>query len=456
MPTGGCTVRVLLVYPHSHQEVLGYGDLGAVAEPLALEYLAAGARLDGHTVRILDLRLHRRQLTDVVRDYAPDVIGITGYSMHVLRNLEICRQVRALLPAARTVVGGHHATLLPEDFFIPEVDYVVAGEGVVPFRRLLRRLEDRDPVRDITGVWSRLDGPNSPFVNGGVRPALSLDDLPLPDRSLVPEDRGAYFIDWMKPIALLRSSVGCPYRCSFCSLWRIMDGRYHVREVERVVQELREVPEECVFLVDDEPFVNGPRMAAMAEAIATSGIRKRYFAYCRIDTLLRQPDLLRRWRGIGLERLFLGIEAITETGLDEYNKRLDLLQIEDGLQLCRTLGIHVFASFVVNTNYTRADFSRLVRFIEHQGIDYPSFTILTPIPGTAALSTFDEVIERQASGRPNWDLFDLQHPVTRTHLPREEFMREYRQLHRVFAKGYRPSQDPSNSAQPSRAVAAPF
>lgn len=48
-------MRVLLVYPHSRREVLGYGDLGAIAEPLALEYLAAGARRDGHEVRILDL-----------------------------------------------------------------------------------------------------------------------------------------------------------------------------------------------------------------------------------------------------------------------------------------------------------------------------------------------------------------------------------------------------------------
>jgi radical SAM superfamily enzyme YgiQ (UPF0313 family) len=438
-------MRVLLVYPHSRREVLGYGDLGAIAEPLALEYLAAGARRDGQEVRILDLRLHRDELDDVLREHAPDVVGCTGYSMHVLQNLEICRRVRTLLPGARTVVGGHHATLLPVDFFTPEVDYVVSGEGVAPFRRLLRYLEAGDPIQEIAGVWSQALGPGGPFVFGGAQAPLELDELPLPDRGLVPDDRREYFIDWMKPIALVRTSVGCPYRCSFCSLWKIMDGRYHMREVDRVVGELAEVPEECVFLVDDEPFVNGRRMAALAEAIAASGIRKRYFAYCRIDTLLRQTDLMRRWRAIGLERLFLGIEAITEVGLRDYNKRLQPEQFEDGLRLCRSLGIHVFASFVVNPNYTRADFTRLVRFIEHHRIEYPSFTVLTPIPGTSALATFDEVIERQHNGRPAWDLFDLQHPVTRTRLPREEFLGEYRNLQRVFAQR-RPSSRPRDSA----------
>ena len=289
----------------------------------------------------------------MLREHAPDVVGCTGYSMHVLQNLLICRRVRTLLPSARTVVGGHHATLLPVDFFTPEVNYVVCGEGVAPFRRLLRCLEAGDPIREIAGVWSQTPGPDGPFVFGGDQAPLELDELPPPDRGLVPDDRPEYFIDWMKPIALVRTSVGCPYRCSFCSLWKIMGGRYHMREVDRVVGELAAVPEECVFLVNDEPFVNGRRMAALAEAIAAAGIRKRYFAYCRIDTLLRQPDLMRRWRDIGLERLFLGIEAITEVGLRDYNKRLELDQIEDGLRLCRSLGIHVFASFVVNPNYTR-------------------------------------------------------------------------------------------------------
>ena len=86
-----------------------------------------------------------------------------------------------------------------------------------------------------------------------------------------------------------------------------------------------------------------------------------------------------------------------------------------------------------------------MRFIEHHRIDYPSFTVLTPIPGTSALATFDEVIERQHNGRPAWDLFDLQHPVTRTRLPREEFLGEYRNLQRVFTQ-HRKTSRPRDSA----------
>jgi radical SAM superfamily enzyme YgiQ (UPF0313 family) len=423
-------MRVLLIYPNARSEIIGWGDLGAIAEPLALEYLAAGALQDGHEIRILDLRLHRDDLDGTLESFQPEVAGVTGYSMHVLRNLAICARVKQRLPECRTVVGGHHATLLPEDFFEPQVDFVVQGEGVHPFVSLLHALEAGCDPFLIPGLWSRA---GEKFVSGGLSAPFDIDSLPPPDRTLVAADRSSYFIDWMKPIALARSTVGCPYRCTFCSLWRIMDGKYHMREVDRVVAELAEIPEEYVFLADDEAFIHRRRMRQLAEAIRASGLRKRFFTYCRIDTLLRDRDLMQLWHEVGLERLFIGIEAVSAKDLTEYNKRLQVSQIEDGLAAARKLGIEVFAGFIVNTEFTPRDFKQLVRFIEHNEINYPSFTVLTPLPGTPALANFDSVIERQPNGRPNWELFDLQNPVTRTALPREAFLREYRNLFRVFA-----------------------
>ena len=426
-------MRVLLIYPSVGQELIGYGDLGAIAEPLALEYLGAGARLDSHDVRILDLRLHRDHLDSTLTTYQPDVVGVTGYSMHVLRALSICRRAKALCPECRTVAGGHHATLMPEDFFDPDVDFVVCGEGVGPFRAILSRLDRHEPVRDLPGVWSRVDGT---FVSGGAPQPFAIDDIPRPDRSLTAPDRESYFIDWMRPIALVRTSVGCPYRCSFCSLWKIMDGRYYMREIEGVVQEIASLREHFVFLVDDEAFINVRRMTDLARALQAAGVRKEYFAYCRIDTLLRHREMLELWHEIGLRRLFIGIEATSDQELRDYNKRIAVAQVERGLALAKEIGIAVFAGFVVSPDHTEADFKRLERFIRHNKIEYPSFTVLTPIPGTAALASFDHVRERQANNRPNWDLFDLQHVVTDTRLPKEEFERHYKGLYRVFSGKY--------------------
>jgi radical SAM superfamily enzyme YgiQ (UPF0313 family) len=424
-------MRVLLVYPNANKEIIGWGDMGAIAEPIALEYVGAGARLDGHEVRLLDLRLHNEELDDTLREFQPDVVGVTGYSMHVLRDLEVCRIAKSLVPGCQTVVGGHHATLEPVDFFEPQIDHVVIGEGVRPFRRMLSIMQAGDPVQRVPGVWSRIDGE---FTYGGEATAYDIGSIPSPDRALVPEDRARYFIDWMRPIALMRSTVGCPYRCTFCALWRIMDGRYYKRDVDAVVAELTTIPERYVFLVDDEPFVDPKRMWHLAEAIEAAGIDKEYFAYSRIDSLLRDVDLMKFWHRIGLRRLLFGIETVFDYELKEYNKRQQRAQIVEGLRAAREIGISLFCNFIVNPNYTKREFEELVQFIRDNDVDYPSFTILTPIPGTG--DNYERVIERQPNGRPNWNYFDLQHPVTPTTLPRDEFMREFDNLFEVFSWKY--------------------
>ena len=430
-------MRVLLVYPNAKKEIIGWGDMGAIAEPIALEYVGAGARLEGHDVRLLDLRLHNEKLHETLAEYQPDVVGVTGYSMHVLRNLEVCRIAKQLVPACRTVVGGHHATLEPTDFFEPQLDHVVVGEGVRPFRRLLTLMQGGHPVRDVPGVWSRVDGE---FRFGGEAQTYDIGSIPPPDRSLAPEDRASYFIDWMKPIALMRTTVGCPYRCTFCALWRIMDGRYFKREVDAVVEELKTIPERYVFFVDDEPFVDPRRMWRLAETIEKAGLDKEYFAYSRIDSLLRDLDLMRKWHSIGLRRLLFGIETVFDWELKEYNKRQQREEIVRGLAAAKEIGISLFCNFIVSPSYTKREFEELVKFIRENEVDYPSFTVLTPIPGTG--SDYSAVVERQPNGRPNWDYFDLQHAVTPTAMPKDEFMREFDNLYQVFSWNYYSADSP--------------
>jgi radical SAM superfamily enzyme YgiQ (UPF0313 family) len=317
------------------------------------------------------------------------------------------------------------------------MDFVVIREGTFPFRNLLKALQDGDRSPKIASVWSRVNGE---FAFGGEAPAFDINQIPLPDRTLASPDRNDYYIDWMRPIALMRTTVGCPYRCSFCALWRIMDGQYYKRDVDQVVAELESIPEKYVFFVDDEPFVNSRRMRIMAEAIDRSGIEKEFFSYCRIDSMLKDMDLMRQWHSVGLRRLFLGVETIFDHELELYNKRQQRTQILQALSSAKEAGISLFCNFIIHPNYTDKEFDEVIKFIRENDIDYPSFTIWTPIPGTK--QDYENVIERQANGRPNWDYFDLQHPVIKTTMPKDQFMARYDGLYRVFADKFLKSNSP--------------
>jgi radical SAM superfamily enzyme YgiQ (UPF0313 family) len=426
-------MRLLLVWPTSPLDRFRGGDIGAISEPLALEYLAAGAKLDGHDARILDMRLHPKELDRTIQEFRPDIVGVTGYSMHVPYMIQVCHRAKLLAPACRTLVGGHHASFLPEDFFVPSVDFAVVGEGVGPLRALMQAIENDHSVDAIPGLWFRT---GDKHLGGRPQEDFDIDRLPVPDRSLTAADRGYYFIDWMRPVALLRTTVGCPYRCSFCSLWKFMDRRYHMRNVDDVIEELELIDEAYVFLVDDEAFINGKRMLALASRIKENKIKKKYFAYCRIDTLIRNRNVLAAWREIGLERLFIGIEAITAVELVDYNKGYRPDQVQTAIAIAREFGIELFSQFIVRPTWGNEEFTNLVKFIKYHNLRYPSFTVLTPLPGTEFLTNFDNVTEKLANGRPNWKLFDCQHAVTETKLGRDAFQERYQKLLQFFGANY--------------------
>jgi len=124
-------MKILLIQPAKPEKALG-GEEFAIYEPLALEYLAAGVAGE-HDVRIIDMRIDR-DLDAHLREYRPDVVGITSYTVHVNTVKKLFQQIKTLNPDIVTAVGGHHATIMPMDFYTPFIDVIVMGEGVFPFR----------------------------------------------------------------------------------------------------------------------------------------------------------------------------------------------------------------------------------------------------------------------------------------------------------------------------------
>ncbi|MEI8079838.1 MAG: cobalamin-dependent protein, partial [bacterium] len=108
-------------------------------EPLELGYVAAAVPPE-HEVRVLDLRLSRwpeHTFIKTLKAYQPDLVGLSGYTHEATRVKALARTVRRVRPQARIVVGGHHATVLPQDYNLDCFDAIVRGEGCTPFRALV-------------------------------------------------------------------------------------------------------------------------------------------------------------------------------------------------------------------------------------------------------------------------------------------------------------------------------
>lgn len=403
-------MKILLVQPPKAKKTIG-GDDYFIFEPLALEYLASGIK-DLHDVKILDMRFDR-DFDKELRSYRPDVVGITAYTVHVNTVKDLFRRIKTIDPGIFTVVGGHHATVVPSDFLIPDIDLVVMGEGVFVFREIISRLESGKSFDGISGI-AYLNGAEQVIVPP--EPVTDLDIYPFPARELTQKYRKHYYSEWMKPLASIRTSKGCPFRCNFCALWKLTGGKYIERDPENIVKELSQINEEYVFFADDESLVDARRMKTLAELIRKAGIKKRYFLYGRSDTIVKHPDLIKIWKEIGLERVFVGLEFFRDEDLKYINKGSSIEDNKEAIRILQSSDIEIYASFIVRPDFTEEDFHGFKEYCRGLELNFVSFAVLTPLPGT----DFYDDVKSDLITR-NYDLFDFIHTVLPTKLPLKEF-----------------------------------
>jgi radical SAM superfamily enzyme YgiQ (UPF0313 family) len=410
-------MKILLIQPAKAPLTVGGEDIH-VFEPLALEYLAAGVAAD-HDVRILDMRLEP-DLGRVLVEWAPDVVGITAYTVHAKTVRHLFDQAKGWNPSTLTVVGGHHATVAPQDFLSPSIDLIVRGEGVAAFREIVERRERGAGFDGIAGVGFARDGA---LVMADYPPAVDLDAIPQPRRDLTAQYRSRYFSEWMRPLASMRTSKGCPFRCSFCALWKLTGGRYLRRQPEPIVEELARIDEESVFFADDESLVDAARMKRLAQLIGDAGIRKRYFLYGRSDTITKHPDLLEMWRKVGLERVFVGLEFRSDEDLRYIGKGSTAEDNARAVKILHDLDIELYATLIVRPDFGREQFAALGRYCRELDLNFAGFAVLTPLPGT---DLYEQVQDRLLTR--DTDYYDFFHTVLPTTLPLREFYEEYARL----------------------------
>jgi radical SAM superfamily enzyme YgiQ (UPF0313 family) len=412
-------MKILLVQPAKPEKALGGEDFHTY-EPLALEYLAAGVAGD-HDVRILDMRLDS-DLESILRDYQPDVAGITSYTVHVNTVKRLFQQIKTFNADIVSVVGGHHATVMPQDFCTPYIDVIVKGEGVVSFREVILELEKKT---DLSGVQGAVRVEDGPIVINPSDQDTDLDSLPFPRRDLTAHYRNSYFSEWMRPLASIRTSKGCLFRCRFCALWKLTGGRYITRKPERIVEELGTIEEKFVFFADDESFLDTKRMGVLADLIQRAGIKKRYFLYGRSDTVAKYPDLIEQWKKAGLERVFVGFEFMRDADLKSIRKGSTAENNKTAVKVLKSLGVDIYPTFIVRPDFDRNDFADLRKYCLDLGLNFIGFPVLTPLPGT---DLYNDVKDKLITS--NYDYFDFFHTLLPTTLPMKEFYKELTTLYK--------------------------
>ena len=414
-------MKVLAVHPGP----LMYTKVFLRLEPLGLECVAAVTRAAGHQVRLIDLQVERpAAVLHAVRTWRPEVMAIScNYLANVPEIIDLARASVRGHPGLMVVVGGHSVSFAATEILEQAegaVACVLRGEGEAGIVPLLEAMAAGRPLHEVPGVVTR-DGAGPP-------PGFAADlDTCRPARDLLGHRR-RYFIGQLDPAASVEFSRGCPWDCSFCSAWTFYGRSYRLVTPEVAVEDLAGIREPGVFLVDDVAFIREQHGLAIGEQVARRGIRKKYYMETRGDVLLKNREVFRLWRRLGLQYLFIGLEAIDEEGLGKFRKRVPLGRNFEALHFARDLGVQVAVNLIADPDWDEKRFA-VVRQWCLEVPEVVNISVNTPYPGTESWQTDGHRLTTR-----DYRLFDIQHAVLPTRLPLDRFYAELVATQRVLAQ----------------------
>jgi len=336
-------------------------------------YLGTMLRNQGHDVTIYNENMKE---IDYAHLYDSDVLGISMMTSTAPRGYELAKDFRKANPKGKVIIGGSHATFLPEEA-AQFADVVVTGEG--------------EPV--ISDVIEMVKDGGAGIVAG--RPVENLDDLPFPDFSLMHgfKKRLRY-----TPIS---TSRGCPFDCTFCSVTAMFGRKYRFRSTESVIEEISRLKHKHIFFYDDNFDADKARTKTLLTEMIRRKLTPPWTTQVRAD-VAEDEELVKLMARANCKLLCIGFESIDPEVLKSYNKRQTPDDVRKCIEVLHKHDIRVHGMFI-SEGYS--DYDKL-------GIDSLQLSILVPILGSKLYTKVKDARQFIIGRFPtDWKLFDGGHVV---------------------------------------------
>lgn len=411
--------------------------------PLQIAYLAGVALEAGCEAKIFDAMNKNLTFDDVraeIERYRPDYVLSLDYLPvsgaistatvpAALRTLAIAKEVD---PNIVTLIGGPHPTFMYKEILADpdnSPDFVLRGEAEETLSELLRALPDGN-LRKLRGIAYRA---GDKIVSTAMRTHIADLDTLSPAWHLLDWEDYHYNIEPWGRMGSILTTRGCMMDCSFCShrvFWR---GDWRTRDPHKVVDEIRHLVDtyqvEFITLIDPYPTKDRARWELQLDLLIEANINVRLLMETRVEDIIRDADILHKYREAGIIHMYLGAESSSDSTLNSLNKGTSVDMNKQALDLLRGHDIMTEASFMIGfPNETRESIDQTISEALRLNPDIAVFPLITPMPFTPLYTEMKDRIRVH-----DWSKYNLMTPIIEPYaMTLDEVSRELARCYMTF------------------------
>ncbi len=393
--TENTTVLLMTTAPPEN----GAWYLGKRLPPIGLMYVAAALEKAGFKVQMLDNYLMKKSLEEIkqlITEVNPGIVGITCGSATYPRCVETSRAIKQVKPDCKIVVGGWHASYMPDSLLAnPEIDYVVMGEGERAISELAATIVNGNEkaAASIAGVAVKRNGENTKNPPKYIE---NMDEIPYPARHLLPlelYDRTIEYLD-AKPADVMSISRGCVYNCGFCETRKLWGNICRGFSPKRVIGEIQDLQSKYgtkgIYFINDNFTLRKEKTTELCNLMLENKLNLEWVCDTRVD--LVNDELLALMSKAGCKTIWFGVESASQKILQRIGRNTSPQEVETAFKLCRKNGIKTACSFMLGLpDETLKDMEDSLKFAKKLNPDWCQFNTFIAYPDSRL---YNELLEK--------------------------------------------------------------
>ncbi|MDH4227919.1 MAG: cobalamin-dependent protein [Deltaproteobacteria bacterium] len=377
--------KILFVTPPYHAGVV---EVAGRWVPLNMVYLVAAARAAGWDAVVYDAMtkgVGHAEIEAKIKEVKPDVVATGAITCTLPDALRIMQGAKRIDKNIITILGGIHPSFMAEEAFslCPRLDYIVRGEGEITLRELLTAIEGGLDVASVKGIAYKEGGEVKLTEERPLMEPLEFEKLPKAWDALDWADYN-YFIIPGSRLGALDTSRGCNKECTFCSQRKFWRESWRARSPESLIADIEDQKKHgvnVVLLTDDYPTYDRARWERFLDLLIERNTNVFLLMETRVEDILRDADILSKYRKAGIIHIYVGTEATDQATLDLFKKDVKVDDARKALKLLNDHGIITETSMILGLPHeTKDSIERTLGLAKLYNADFCHFLAIAPWP----------------------------------------------------------------------------